>query len=160
MYPVAGTRSTYPSLPLHECHEFADEEGEVEDADLLGESDGDLLLGREGFQIVPRDNHHHALSECPPHTLVWILLQIPVDPELQDESADAELEVAGRAQELTFLINRTSHITSTIPDNTSNIFLNTDLPGRNNDVIIALTKAPIIDRISQLHSLAGIRFAS
>ena len=84
-------------FPLHECHEFAGEEGEVEDADLLGEGDDDLLLGREGFHVVTRDDHRHALSERPPKALVRIL-QIPVYPEQQEESADAEVEVEGRAQ--------------------------------------------------------------
>ena len=64
-------------LPLHEGHEVASEEGEVEDADLLGEGDDDLLLGREGFHVVTRDDHRHALSERPPNALVRIL-QIPV----------------------------------------------------------------------------------
>ena len=84
---------------MHEGHEVAGEEGEVEDADLLGESD--------------------------------------------DGSADTEVEVAGRAQEITFLINRTSHITRRIPDNTNNIFLRTDVPGGNSDVIITPNKALI-----------------
>lgn len=84
-------------LPLHEGHEVAGEEGEMEDADLLGEGDDNLLLGREGFHVVSRDDHRHALSERPPNTLVRIL-QIPVYPEQQEESADAEVEVEGRAQ--------------------------------------------------------------
>jgi len=69
----------------------------VEDADLLGEGDDDLLFGSEGFHVVPRDDDRHALSERPPNALVRIL-QIPVDPEQQEESADAEVEVEGRAQ--------------------------------------------------------------
>ena len=69
----------------------------MEDADLLGEGDDDFLFGCEGLHVATRDDHRHALSERPPNALVRIL-QIPVYPEQQEESADAEVEVEGCAQ--------------------------------------------------------------
>ena len=69
----------------------------MEDANLLGEGDDDFLFGCHGLDVVARNDHRHALSERPPKALVRIL-QIPVYPEQQEESADAEVEVEGRAQ--------------------------------------------------------------
>lgn len=69
----------------------------MEDADLLGEGDDDFLFGCHGLDVVARNDYRHALPECPPDAIVWIL-QEPVHPEQQEESADAEVEVEGRAQ--------------------------------------------------------------
>lgn len=85
-------------LPLHEGHEVASEEGEVEDANLLGEGDDNFLFGCHGLDVVARNDYRHALPERPPDAIVWIL-QKPIHPEQQEESTNAEGKVERRAQD-------------------------------------------------------------